>query len=74
MYTKNAIESLNARFRQATRRRGHFSDVDAAMKVLYLAIRDHRPNRPNVTGKTVGWKSVINTLNLYYEDRITINN
>ena len=24
--------------------------------------------------RTVGWKSVINTLTLYYEDRITINN
>jgi putative transposase len=24
IYTTNAIESLNARFRQATRRRGHF--------------------------------------------------
>jgi hypothetical protein len=27
-----------------------------------------------VTGKTRGWKSVINTLKLYYEDRITLNN
>ena len=74
VYTTNAIESLNARFRQATRRRGHFPDVDAAMKALYLVIDDHRPNRANVTGKTRGWKSVINTLKLYYEDRITINN
>jgi len=70
----NAIESLNARFRQATRRRGHFPDPDAALKVLYLVIQDHRPNRKNVDGKTVGWKSVINTLTLYYEDRITIDN
>jgi len=74
VYTTNAIESLNARFRQATRRRGHFPDVDAAMKVLYLVLQDHRPNRTNVTGKTRGWKSVINTLKLYYEDRITLNN
>jgi hypothetical protein len=26
-----------------------------------------------VTGKTNGWKSVINTLKLYYDDRITLN-
>lgn len=44
------------------------------MKVLYLVIQDHRPNRKNVDGKTVGWKSVINTLTMYSEDRITINN
>lgn len=74
IYTINAIESLNARFRQATRRRGHFPDPDAALKVLYLVIQDHRPNRKNVDGKTVGWKSVINTLILYYEGRININN
>lgn len=73
VYTTNAIESLNARFRQATRRRGHFPDADAALKVLYLVIQDRKPNRSNVTGKTNGWKSVINTLRLYYDDRIVLN-
>jgi transposase-like protein len=73
VYTTNAIESLNARFRQATRRRGHFPDADAALKVLYLVVQDKRPGRANVTGKTNGWKSVINTLKLYYDDRITLN-
>ena len=73
VYTTNAIESLNSRFRQATRRRGHFPDADAALKVLYLVIQDRKPNRVNVTGKTNGWKSVINTLRLYYDDRITLN-
>ena len=73
VYTTNAIESLNARFRQATRRRGHFPDADAALKVLYLVIQDKRPGRANVTGKTNAWKSVINTLKLYYDDRIILN-
>jgi transposase-like protein len=71
IYTTNAIESLNARFRQATRRRGHFPNDQAALKVLYLVIRSPRPNRANVTGKTGGWKSVLNTLAIYYGDRIT---
>lgn len=62
IYTTNTIESLNARLRQATRRRGHFPDPDAALKVLYLVIQDHKPNRKNIDGKTVGWKAVINTL------------
>ena len=73
VYTTNAIESLNARFRQATRRRGHFPDSDAALKVLYLVIQDKKPNRANVAGKTNGWKSVINALKLYYDDRIELN-
>jgi transposase-like protein len=71
IYTTNAIESLNARFRQATRRRGHFPNDQAALKVLYLVIRSPRPNRANVTGRTGGWKSVLNTLAIYYGDRIT---
>jgi putative transposase len=71
VYTTNAIESLNARFRQATRRRGHFPNDQAALKVLYLVIRTPRPNRANVTGTTTGWKKAINALAMYYGERIT---
>jgi transposase-like protein len=39
IYTTNSIESLNARFRRATRVRGHFPNEAAALKVLYLTIR-----------------------------------
>lgn len=71
VYTTNAIESLNARFRQATRRRGHFPNDQAALKVLYLVIRTPKPNRTNVTGTTAGWKQALNTLAMYYGERIT---
>jgi putative transposase len=73
VYTTNAIESLNARFRQATRRRGHFPDDQAALKVLYLVIRTPIKNRANVTGGTPGWKEALNALTMYYGDRITLN-
>jgi putative transposase len=73
VYTTNAIESLNARFRQATRRRGHFPTDQAALKVLYLVIRTPRPNRANVTGTTTGWKKALNALAMYYGERITGN-
>jgi len=73
VYTTNAIESLNARFRQATRRRGHFPDEQAALKVLYLVIRTPVKNRANVTGATPGWKAAPNSLTMYYGDRITLN-
>ena len=73
MYTTNAIESLNSRFRRAARQRGPFPDEQAALKVLYLVIRMPQQNRLNVTGKTPGWKEAINALTMYYGDRITLN-
>lgn len=71
MYTTNAIESLNARFRQAVRRRGHFPNEQAAMKVLYLCVKRRDKNRSNPTGKVVGWGPILNTLTVIYGDRIT---
>nr|WP_152024751.1 IS256 family transposase [Tessaracoccus flavescens] len=73
VYTTNAIESLNARFRAATRRRGHFPDEAAALKVLYLSIRHREPNRPNPTGQIAGWKNILNVLAMTYGDRLGIN-
>jgi putative transposase len=73
VYTTNAIESLNARFRRAVRHRGHFPNEQAAMKVLYLVATARRPNRENLTGKTNGWKHILNTLTVHYGDRITAN-
>lgn len=71
VYTTNAIESLNARFRQATRRRGHFPSDQAALQVRYLVVRNPRPNRANVTGKTTGWRKGLNALAMYHGERIT---
>jgi len=73
VYTTNAIESLNSRFRHAIRRRGHFPNEQAALKVLYLVIRNPIKNRPNITGKISGWKDILNTLALFYGERITEN-
>ena len=72
IYTTNGIESLNSRFRQATRRRGHFPSEQAAMKVLYVTVLERRPNRSNPTGRIPGWKSILNTLAITYGDRINI--
>ena len=73
IYTTNGIESLNARFRAATRRRGHFPDEQAAMKVLYLAVRERKVNRPNPTGTVHGWQAILNVLALTYGDRLGLN-
>ncbi len=70
VYTTNAIESLNARFRRAVRHRGHFPNEQAAMKVLYLVATHRRKNRENLTGRIAGWKHILNTLTIHYGDRI----
>lgn len=70
VYTTNAIESLNARFRRAVRHRGHFPNEQAAMKVLYLVATRKRKNRQDLIGKTHGWKTILNTLTMHYGDRI----
>jgi transposase-like protein len=71
VYTTNAIESLNARFRKAVRHRGHFPNEQAALKVLYLVATTRRPNRENMTGRINGWKNILNALTVHYGDRIT---
>jgi transposase-like protein len=73
IYTTNAIESLNSRFRAATRRRGHFPDEDSALKVLYLAVLERQHNRPNPTGRINGWKAILNVLTMTYGDRLRSN-
>jgi transposase-like protein len=70
VYTTNAIESLNARFRRAVRHRSHFPNEQAALKVLYLVATERRPNRSNPNGKIIQWKSILNALTLHYGDRI----
>lgn len=73
VYTTNAIESLNARFRRAVRHRGHFPNEQAAMKVLYLVATARRTNRENLTGRINGWKHILNTLTIHYGDRLANN-
>ena len=40
------------------------------MKVLYLCRHHQTQNRENLTGKTNGWKAILNTLTVHYGDRI----
>jgi putative transposase len=48
IYTTDLIESMNAGLRKVTRNRGQFPSEQAALKVLYLAVRNleefRRPN------------------------------
>jgi putative transposase len=66
IYTTNAIESLNMSLRKAIKTRGAFPSEDAALKVMYLALK-------NLTKKwqTVhGWRDALNCFALLWEDRL----
>ena len=73
VYTTNAIESLNARFRKGVRHRIQFPNEQAALKVLYLVAMERRPGRSNPTAKIFGWKAILNALTIHYGDRVAIN-
>ena len=54
IYTTNAIESLNYQLRKIIKNRGHFPSDDAAIKLLWLAIRDIEDKRARQRAKEAG--------------------
>jgi putative transposase len=54
IYTTNAIESLNYQLRKIIKNRGHFPNDDAAIKLLWLAIRDIEDKRARQRAKERG--------------------
>ena len=60
IYTTNLIESVNARLRKVTRNRGQFPTEQAALKGLYLAVRNLEDYRsPNTGIRSSGWKQAL---------------
>ena len=70
IYSTNAIESLNARFRRATRARGHFPNEQAAMKCLYLVIRSLDPKGTGQERWMNRWKPALNAFAITFEGRL----
>ena len=54
IYTTNSIESLNYQLRKIIKNRGHFPNDDAAIKLLWLAIRDIEDKRARARAKEKG--------------------
>jgi putative transposase len=82
IYTTNAIESMNFQLRKIIKNRGHFPGDEAAVKLLYLGIR-------NITGRhidgdglvlqrgergtgTYGWKAAMNAFSVAFGDRVPV--
>ena len=71
IYTTNAIESLNYQLRKVTKTRGHFPTDDAAIKILYLAIRNISDQRGGELGTgTQGWKQALNAFAVAFPNRL----
>ena len=82
IYTTNAIESVNFQLRKITKNRSHFPTDGAAIKLLYLGIR-------NITGRhidgdglvlergqrgtgTLGWQAAMNSFAVTFPDRVPV--
>lgn len=73
VYTTNAIESINFQLRKVTKTRGHFPSDEAAMKLLYLGLRNISSKRGGESGTgTWGWKRALNTLVILFPGRLPI--
>jgi putative transposase len=82
IYTTNAIESINFQLRKIIKNRGHFPDDDAAMKLLYLGVRNITGRHIDGTGLTLqrgergtgtyGWTRALNALAVRFGDRLPI--
>ena len=70
IYSTNAIESLNARFRRATRARGHFPNEQAAMKCLYMVVRSLDPTGTGQQRWMNRWKPALNAFAITFEGRL----
>lgn len=73
VYTTNAIESINYQLRKVTKTRGHFPSDEAAMKLLYLGLRNISSKRGGKSGTgTSGWKVALNTLVVLFPGRLPL--
>jgi putative transposase len=74
IYTTNLIESINYMLRKITKTRGHFPNDDAALKLLYLGVRNIDTRRGGHSGTgTQGWKQALNAFAIHHPGRLPLN-
>lgn len=66
IYTTNAVESLNMSMRKIIKTRGSFSNEEAAIKLLYLALRNHSRKWSFVQG----WREALNHFQILWPERM----
>jgi transposase-like protein len=66
IYTTNVIESLHMQLRKIIKNRGHFPNDDAAIKLIWLALRNIRDGK---VASAREWKLAMNQFAVLYGDR-----
>src|SRR5438445_2446124 len=67
IYTTNAIESLNMSLRKIIKTRGSFPSEEAALKLLYLALRNASKKW---TRPIADWKAALNRFSILWPERM----
>lgn len=67
IYTTNAVESLNMSLRKIIKTRGSFPSAEAAMKLLYLALRNASKKW---TRPIQNWTGALNRFSILWPDRM----
>ena len=68
IYTTHAIESLHMQLRKIIKTRGHFPSDEAALKLLWLALRNVLADKVRSAKE---WKEAMNQFAVMYGDRFT---
>ncbi|MCM2311615.1 MAG: IS256 family transposase [Steroidobacteraceae bacterium] len=68
IYTTNAIESLHMQLRKIIKTRGHFPSDEAALKLMWLALRNILADKVRSAKE---WKAAMNQFAVMYGDRFT---
>jgi len=66
VYTTNTIEACNRQIRKHVKTRGSFPTEDAARKLLYLTIKNARPNWRS----TYNWSAALAAFKIHFGDRV----
>jgi putative transposase len=66
IYTTNAIESLNMVLRKVTKTRGSFPNEEAALKLLFLALRNHAKKWSSIQN----WREALNRFQILWPERM----
>jgi putative transposase len=66
VYTTNAVESLNMTLRKVIKTRGSFPNTEAAMKLLYLALR----NVSKKWNSIQSWREALNRFQILWPERM----
>lgn len=67
IYTTNAVEALNRNLRKALKNRGHMPNEQAALKLLFLALRHERKG---TVRRARYWNRALNQFAIHFEGRM----